>query len=103
VTVAYRASFPGQRQSPPLEAPAQAWCASSPVSGLYRIPLRSDGNSTSVPCNETGLDHYQVRLYCAWYRHVTLSMLALAFLAITRQKGAQPLWTTSGAGHQNGQ
>jgi SRSO17 transposase len=25
---------------------------------------------------ETGLDHYQVRRYDAWYRHVTLAMLA---------------------------
>jgi SRSO17 transposase len=33
--------------------------------------------------NETGLDHYQVRKYDAWYRHVTLSMLAAAFLAVT--------------------
>jgi SRSO17 transposase len=33
--------------------------------------------------NETGLDHYQVRLYRAWYRHITLSMLAHAFLAAT--------------------
>lgn len=45
--------------------------------------------------NETGLDHYQVRKYDAWYRHITLSMLAAAFLAITahrervrNQKGA---------------
>jgi SRSO17 transposase len=43
--------------------------------------------------NETGLDHYQVRRYDAWYRHTTMSMLALAFLAVTRQKGHQPLWT----------
>jgi len=34
--------------------------------------------------NETGLDHYQVRGYTAWYRHATLSMAALAFLAILR-------------------
>lgn len=34
--------------------------------------------------NETGLDHYQVRGYTAWYRHITLSMAALAFLAIVR-------------------
>ncbi|MFC9431026.1 IS701 family transposase [Streptomyces sp. NPDC056987] len=34
--------------------------------------------------NETGLDHYQVRDYTAWYRHMTLSMAALAFLAILR-------------------
>ena len=33
--------------------------------------------------NETGLDHYQVRKYHAWYRHITLSMLAAAFLAVT--------------------
>jgi SRSO17 transposase len=33
--------------------------------------------------NETGLDHYQVRNYDAWYRHITLSMLAAAFLAVT--------------------
>jgi hypothetical protein len=33
--------------------------------------------------NEAGLDHYQVRLYRAWYRHVTLSMLAHAFLAVS--------------------
>jgi SRSO17 transposase len=32
--------------------------------------------------NETGLDRYQVRRYRAWYRHVTLSMLAHAFLAV---------------------
>jgi len=33
--------------------------------------------------NETGLDHYQVRRYRAWYRHITLSMLAHAFLAVS--------------------
>src|SRR5260370_1309085 len=32
--------------------------------------------------NETGLDHYQVRRYRAWYRHITLSMLAHPFLAV---------------------
>ncbi len=28
--------------------------------------------------NVAALDHYQVRLYPAWYRYVTLAMLALA-------------------------
>lgn len=32
---------------------------------------------------ETGLDHYQVRQYDAWYRHITLSMLAYAFLTVS--------------------
>lgn len=36
--------------------------------------------------NETGLDHYQVRRYDAWYRHVTLSMLAAGFLAVTAHR-----------------
>ena len=47
--------------------------------------------------SEAGLDNYQVRLYHAWYRHVTLSMLAMAFLAVMRhksKKGAHHLWTT---------
>ena len=34
--------------------------------------------------NEAGLDHYQVRDYTAWYRHMTLSMIALAFLTIIK-------------------
>ncbi len=37
----------------------------------------------------TGLDHYQVRTWRAWYAHVTLSMLALAWLAATRAKVAK--------------
>lgn len=35
---------------------------------------------------ETGLDHYEVRRYAAWYRHITLSMLAHAFLADLRRQ-----------------
>jgi SRSO17 transposase len=34
--------------------------------------------------NEAGLDQYQVRSWRAWYAHVTLSMLALAWLSATR-------------------
>jgi SRSO17 transposase len=35
---------------------------------------------------QTGLDHYQVRQYTGWYRHITLSLLAHAFLTVTRSK-----------------
>ena len=35
---------------------------------------------------ETGLDHYQVRQWTGWYRHITLSMLAHAFLTVIRSK-----------------
>ncbi len=31
--------------------------------------------------NECGLDEYEVRRYTGWYRHITLAMLAHAFLA----------------------
>lgn len=33
---------------------------------------------------ECGLDHYEVRSWVGWYRHVTLSMLALAVLSVVR-------------------
>jgi SRSO17 transposase len=33
---------------------------------------------------ETGLDEYEVRSWHGWYRHITLSMLALVFLAVVR-------------------
>ena len=41
--------------------------------------------------NEAGLASYQVRDYTAWYRHITLAMLAHAYLSATRataEKGA---------------
>jgi SRSO17 transposase len=34
--------------------------------------------------NEAELDHYQVRSWRAWYAHITLYVLALAWLAVTR-------------------
>jgi hypothetical protein len=34
--------------------------------------------------NEAGLASYQVRDYTAWYRHITLAMLAHACLSATR-------------------
>jgi len=44
---------------------------------------------------QTGLDHYQVRQYTGWYRHITLSMLAHAFLTVTRSKKGHPIPTTA--------
>jgi SRSO17 transposase len=34
---------------------------------------------------EVGLDHYAVRRWVGWYRHVTLALLAHAYLAVTRR------------------
>ena len=33
---------------------------------------------------EVGLDQYEVRRYDAWHRHVTLALLAHAYLEVTR-------------------
>jgi SRSO17 transposase len=35
---------------------------------------------------EVGLDHYEVRRWPGWYRHITLALLAHAFLTVTRAK-----------------
>ena len=52
---------------------------------------------------EVGLDQYEVRRWDGWYRHITLAMLAHAYLAVIRhqasaqgglgEKGAAPVWT----------
>jgi SRSO17 transposase len=47
---------------------------------------------------EVGLDHYQVRQYGAWYRHITLAMAAHAFLVVTRAQLTDP---TAGVGGQS--
>jgi SRSO17 transposase len=43
-----------------------------------------------------GLDQYEVRTWTAWHRHITLALLAHAYLEVTRrqahaeEKGGQP-------------
>jgi SRSO17 transposase len=50
-----------------------------------------------VTKQETGLDEYEVRSWHGWYRHVTLSMLAMGFLTVVRAEAgkAKPLKKTS--------
>jgi SRSO17 transposase len=47
--------------------------------------------------NEVGLDQYQVRRYDAWHRHITLAMLAHAYLAVTAATAPKvhPAWSSS--------
>jgi SRSO17 transposase len=35
---------------------------------------------------EVGLDHYEVRSYDGWYKHITFSMIALAFSSVLSAK-----------------
>ena len=52
---------------------------------------------------EVGLDQYEVRKWTGWYRHITLALVAHAFLTVTRaqavgsdgQKGGPCSWTSS--------
>jgi SRSO17 transposase len=41
---------------------------------------------------ETGLDEYEVRHWHSWHRHITLSMMAHAWLAVTRHKAGEKNW-----------
>ncbi|MFE7935090.1 IS701 family transposase [Streptomyces sp. NPDC057456] len=54
--------------------------------------------------NECGLDQYEVRRYVGWYRHVTLAMLAHAFLAATAhqswKKGVEQVRHPGSSGSQ---
>lgn len=40
---------------------------------------------------EVGLDHYEVRSWTGWYRHITLAMWAQAFLAVLRAETGAPV------------
>ena len=46
---------------------------------------------------EVGLDHYQVRQWPGWYRHITLALLAHAFLAVTRARVSEQAGSARGA------
>jgi hypothetical protein len=39
---------------------------------------------------EVGLDHYEVRKWPGWYHHITLALLANAFLTVIRAQANNP-------------
>jgi SRSO17 transposase len=48
---------------------------------------------------EVGLDEYEIRSWHGWFRHITLSMVALAFLAALRANGEEAVPKKSLSGH----
>jgi SRSO17 transposase len=60
--------------------------ADTPVEEMVRVAGRrwtiEEGFEQAK--GEVGLDHYEVRRYDAWYRHVSLALLAHAYLEVTR-------------------
>ena len=51
---------------------------------------------------EVGLDHYEVRRWQGWYRHLTLALLAHAYLVVTRSLTATPEGGKGGVGYPTG-
>ena len=54
---------------------------------------------------EVGLDHYEVRSWTGWHRHISLAMLAHAYLTVVRQaaaggRGQRPARARSAAPHR---
>jgi SRSO17 transposase len=66
--------------------------AATPLVGLVRVAgtrwAVEEGFEQAK--GEVGLDHYQVRKWPGWYRHITLALLAHAFLAGTRAQATSP-------------
>jgi SRSO17 transposase len=81
----------------PLDAPDDPkklayYLTFAPVGTLFETLLAVAGRrwtieeSFAAAKGEVGLDHYEVRHYHGWYRHITLAMLALAYLAVVRSR-----------------
>jgi SRSO17 transposase len=66
--------------------------AATPLVGLVRVAgtrwAVEEGFQQAK--REVGLDHYEVRRWPGWYRHITLALLAHAFLAVTRAQASRP-------------
>ncbi len=66
----------------------------APADTTLQELARAAGQRWSIECcfesakQETGLDEYEVRSWHGWYRHITLSMLALVFLSVVRGAAA---------------
>ena len=70
-------------------------CTALPESAMQDLAIAA-GQRWSIECcfesakQETGLDNYEVRSWHGWYRHVTLSMTALALLGVIRAAANGP-------------
>ncbi len=81
----------------PLDAPPDPkqrayYLTSAPVGTLFETLIAGAGRrwtieeSLEAAKGEVGLDHYEVRHYHGWYRHMTLALLALASRAVVRAR-----------------
>lgn len=69
-------------------------CRGAAVHGITVVRLFTTKCGTWTPIEESiqtakgevGLDHYEVRSWTGWYRHITLAMWASAFLSVIRNE-----------------
>jgi hypothetical protein len=91
----------------PGEEPELAYyvCAGPADTGLEQLTAVAGGRWRIEECfqaakNEAGLASYQVRDYTAWYRHITLAMLAHAYLSATRATAERVARRRNSAAHR---
>jgi SRSO17 transposase len=62
--------------------------ADTTLSELVRVAGTRWTVEESIECakGEVGLDHYEVRSFTGWYRHISLAMWASAFLSVIREE-----------------
>lgn len=77
-----------RRVSPPQEL--QAYVVFAPQDTILETVVQVAGARWTIEQRfeaaqgEVGLDHYEVRSWTGWYRHLTLAMWALALLTVLR-------------------
>lgn len=74
---------------------AYYFCAAPPDATAQDLAVAAGQRWAIETCfqsakQEAGLDEYEVRSWTGWHRHVTMSMLALAFLAAVRAEANEP-------------
>jgi SRSO17 transposase len=64
--------------------------AGTPLEALVRVAGTrwAIEEGFEIAKGEVGLDHYEVRRWDGWYRHITLALLAQAFLTVVRARMA---------------
>jgi SRSO17 transposase len=65
--------------------------ADTPLSEFVRVAGTRWAIEDSIESakGEVGLDQYEVRCWISWYRHITLALLAHAYLTVTRTQAAE--------------
>jgi len=82
------------------------YCAFGPAGATLQQVVQVAGTRWQVEQafelakGEVGLDEYEVRTWVGWYRHVTLAMFALAYLAVVRARArrSEQGWQTRKGG-----